>query len=83
MNLSDLVHRTAGDNNNKNKISTPNSNNNGNTTINPRLSHSVNGFNNSRSFQPNVIDPTVSPSTMFTNFARQDQQFLFSMPNVR
>lgn len=86
MNLSDLVHRTAGDNNNKTKVLTPNNNNNSNNTNisnNPRLSHTINGYNNPHLFQQNVIDPNVSPSNMFTNFARQDQQFLFSMPNVK
>ncbi|KAK4517912.1 uncharacterized protein ATC70_001261 [Mucor velutinosus] len=82
MNLSDLVHRTAGDNNNKNKVLTPNGSSNRDITNNLRLSQSMNGYSNSHLFQPDVIDPAVSPSNMFTNFARQDQQFLFSMPNT-
>ncbi|KAI8645402.1 ARS binding protein 2-domain-containing protein [Parasitella parasitica] len=84
MNLSDLVHRTAGDNkSNKNKVPAPNSNNNSNhinSSNNLRLSQPINGYNNL--FQQNIIDSNVSPSNIFANFARQDQQFLFSMPNT-
>jgi hypothetical protein len=83
MNLSDLVHRTAGDNKvlkgtennlNTNNRLIPSSNN---TNITPKSSNNSNNV-----FQQPVNDPS-SPSTVFSTFARQDQPFLFAMPNVR
>lgn len=75
MNLSDLVHRTAGDN--KVAATTNNSNN-----ANSKLSLFSNGSHNTNLFQQTIIDSAASPSNLFNNFSRQDQQLLFSMPNV-
>lgn len=71
MNLSDLVHRTAGDN----KVAATTSNNN-------KLFNANNNNTNGSSslFQQTMIDPSASPSNLFS---RQDQQLLFSMPNVK
>jgi hypothetical protein len=80
MNLSDLVHRTAGDN--KVLKGTANSNNrlissNNNANITAKSSNNSNNV-----LQQPIIDPS-SPSTVFSTFTRQDQPFLFAMSNVR
>lgn len=83
MNLSDLVHRTAGDN----KVSKGTASN---VNPNARLDSSSNNptnapkssNNGNNVLQQPIINPSI-PSNLFTTFARPDQPFLFAMPNVR
>ncbi|KAI8367373.1 ARS binding protein 2-domain-containing protein [Choanephora cucurbitarum] len=67
MNLSDLVHRTAGENK---------------TVIPSRLNTNDNTSNNSTSALFSHLDPS-SPSNVLSSFSRQDTpSFLFSMTNT-
>ncbi|KAI9469023.1 MAG: ARS binding protein 2-domain-containing protein [Benjaminiella poitrasii] len=81
MNLSDLVHRTAGDNK---ALSTTNANPASHTSTTVAASanshHSNNNDTNSI-LQQSLIDPS-SLSNVFSNLSRQDQSFLFSIPSA-